>query len=164
MKLTRKAPALLAAVLLVPTAAAGQNEDVPTGVTAADKITIAASEKSTGELRRDYWRAEKKFYSIYNKLNEDSLYDVRCTKEAPTGSVIKVQACRPKFLDRAIKEGKINKGEKLDSNSDVSAKIATYRKNMAALVAANPDLKAAADSLNLAHAELEADKQRRANK
>lgn len=52
---------------------------------------VLANQKSSAELRRDLWRVVKDFYSIFKELNEKKLYDVRCTKNAPTGSVVKVQ-------------------------------------------------------------------------
>ncbi len=149
--------AILLAVLMLPASATGQAED---GVT---EDIVVAKQKSSRDLRRDLWRAEKDFYAIYNKLNDDGIYDVVCRKQAPTGSMIKTQVCRPKFLDRAIKEGKVGKGTKLDSNSELQGKIATFRENLATLVAEDPDLKAAAATLNTAHARVTADKERRAS-
>jgi hypothetical protein len=166
MKLTRTILALFVTVLVLPMPAFGQDEDVSTEVTSNDEVTeniVVASQKSAGDLRRDLWRSEKDFYAIYNKLNGDSLYDVKCTKEAPTGSVIKTQTCRPKFLNRALREGKIKYTTDLDTDSVIAYEIATFRKNLATLVAANPDLKTAAATLNLAHDQLLADKERRAN-
>jgi hypothetical protein len=124
---------------------------------------VVASQKSSRGLRRDVWRSEKDFYSIYNKLNKDSLYDVHCTKEAPTGSVIKSQMCRPRFLEKALREGKIDYVTSPDTNSIIAGEIATFRKNLETLVAANPELQTAAVTLNLAHARLAADRERRAN-
>ena len=99
MKLTRTILALFVTVLVLPTAAVGQDDEVIENI-------IVASQKSPGDLRRDLWRSEKDFYSIYNKLNDDSLYDVHCIKEAPTGSVIKsqIRICkrpRPRSIWRA---------------------------------------------------------------
>ena len=166
MKLTRTILAIIVTVLVLPMAAVAQDEDVSTEVTSDDEVIeniVVASQKSPRDLRRDVQRSEKDFYSIYNKLNDDSLYDVHCTREAPTGSVIKSQVCRPKFLERAIREGKVNNATDLDTNSIIAGKIATFRKNLETLVAANPDLQTAAATLNLAHARLMADKERRAN-
>ncbi|MGI9271749.1 MAG: hypothetical protein ACR2QT_08245 [Woeseiaceae bacterium] len=157
MKLTRIILALFVAVLMFPVVAVGQASE-----NAAIQEASLASQKSPRELRQDLWRAEKDFYNIYNKLNDDALYDVRCYKETPTASMIRVQVCRPNFLARAIKEGKLSKGVGLGTNSDIEDEIATFRKNLATLVAANSDLKSAADTLNLAHDQVEADKERRA--
>ena len=152
MKLTCTILALFVTLLVLPTAAVGQDDEVIENI-------IVAGQKSQGDLRRDLWRSEKDFYSIYNKLNDNSLYDVHCIKEAPTGSVIKSQICRPKFLERALKDGKVNQRTGLDANSNIAGEIATFRKNLEVLVAANPDLQTAATTLNLAHARLVADRE-----
>ena len=156
MKLTHTILALFVTGLVLPMAAVGQDEGVVENI-------VVASQKSPGDLRRDVSRSEKDFYSIYNRLNDDSLYDVYCTREAPTGSVIKSQVCRPKFLARAIKEGKVNYATDLDANPIIAGNIATFRKNLETLVAANPELQTAAATLNLTNARLMADKERRAN-
>jgi len=166
MKLTRTILALFVTALVSPMAAIGQDEDVSTNVTSNDEVSeniVIASQNSPGDLRRNLRRSEKDFYSLYNKLNDDSLYDVRCTKEAPTGSVIRSQVCRPKFLEKAIREGKVNYATDLDSNSIIAGQIATFRKNLETLVAANSDLQTAAATLNLAHDQLTADSERKAN-
>jgi len=153
MNQTRTYLALLISILALPVAAVGQ---VEVAATDPGETVVVASQKSVKELRRDYWQAERDFYAIYNDLNEDGLYNVRCSREAPTGSVIKVQTCRPKFLDRALREGKINTAAKLDTNAEITDNIAIFRENMSALVAANPALKSAAATLNSAHAQLAA--------
>ena len=153
---TRTLLALLASLLVLPTAAIGQED-----IAATDTLAVA-SQKSAKQLRRDYWRAERDFYAIYNKLNEDGLYNVRCSREAPTGSVFKVQSCRPKFLDRALKEGKINADAKLETNVEITDMMATFRENLNSLVATNPELKSAAATLNSAYAQLEAKEQSKA--
>ena len=166
MKLTRTILALAAAVLALPITAIAQSEDLSADLASANEANgdlVVASQKSARDLRRDLWRAEKDFYSIYNKLNDDSNYDVVCTKEAPTGSMIKTQVCRPKFLTRAFKEGKIKNAAELESNAEIAGKVATFRNNLATLAAENPDLKAAAATLNLAHARVMADKEKRAS-
>jgi hypothetical protein len=166
MKLSRKTPVLVVTVLLFPMAAAGQDKDASTEANSDNEAfenIVVASQKSPGDLRRDLWRAEKEFYSMYNKLNDDGLYDVRCTIEVPTGSMIKSQVCRPKFLDRAIKDGKVRNATSLESNPEIAANIVTFRNNLETLVAENPDLQTAAAALNLAHARVEADSAGRAD-
>lgn len=155
--------ALFVTALMLPMAAVGQDEDASTEMASDNENIVVASQKSPREMRRDLWRAEKEFYSIYNELNDDNIYDVRCTKEVPTGSTIKSQMCRPKFLDRALKDGKVKNTTNLDSNPEIADQIATFRKNLEELVVANPDLQTALATLNSAHAQIAADKERRAN-
>jgi len=153
MKQARTILALFAAAMISPVTAIAQDEDI---VADASENIAVASHKSPDELRRDLWQAEREFYALYNDLNDDNRYDVRCTKEAPTGSVIKLQTCRPKFLDKALREGRISNPENLGSNTQVVNKMETFRKNLEALVATNPELRSAAATLNLAYDQLAA--------
>jgi hypothetical protein len=165
MKLTRTILVLFATFLVLPMAAAGR-DDASTELTPDNDVSdniVVASQKSLGDLRRDLWRAEKDFYSMYNELNDDNLYDVLCSTEIPTGTVLRSQVCRPKFLDRALKDGKIKNASNLESNPEIAHQIATFRKNLESLVAENGDLQAAAVALNLAHARLEAGSERKSN-
>ena len=165
MKLIRTILVLFVTLLVLPIAAAGR-DNVSTELTPDNEVSdniVVASQKSRGDLRRDLWRAEKEFYSIYNELNDDNLYDVQCSIEIPTGTVIRSQVCRPKFLDRALKDGKIKNASNLESNPEVAHQIATFRKNLETLVGEDRDLRAAAVTLNLAHARLEADSERKTN-
>ena len=112
MKLTHTKLALLVAVLALPMAAIGQDEqgstEVATDDGAMDNIVVVG-QKSHADLRRDLWQFEDDFYNRYNKLNDEARYDVRCAHEAETGSRIKKQICRPQFLAGAISSGKVNK-------------------------------------------------------
>ena len=85
-------------------AAAGQDEDASTGVASNDEIivdTVVVGQKSKSEMRRDVFQAEEDFYSVYNKLNDDKEYDVRCFYEKRTGTNIKNHVCRARFVTKA---------------------------------------------------------------
>ena len=157
MKLTHTLLALLVAVLALPMAAVGQDEEVST------ENIVVASEKSLKGLRQDLWRSEDDFYSLYNKLNDDNLYDVRCVYEAPTGSRIKNQVCHPVFLSKAISRGAITRATNLDTNPVIADKMAKFREKLDTLIAANPELQATAVTYNTARARLMAQSERRAN-
>ncbi|MGI9222468.1 MAG: hypothetical protein ACR2QS_15685 [Woeseiaceae bacterium] len=154
MKLNRTIAALVCAVMVLPVTTFGQAER--TEADSSNENIVVASTKSKAELRRELWRAEKDFYSIYNDLNEEKIYDVRCTKDAPTGSVIKVQTCRPKFIDKALREGKISNSTSLESDPELSRKISTFREKLDAFLMADTNLRSAATTLNQARAELDA--------
>lgn len=151
---TRTISALIFAVLALPTAAVGQDEI--SRETAADNAAIessaAASQKSMADLREDVWQSEDDFYTLYNKLNDDSLYDVRCSNEAPIGSRIKTHVCRPVFLLRALSRGEINRMTNLEKNPAIAEKMARFREKLGTLIAANPELQAAADTFTSARA------------
>lgn len=144
------------AVLVFGIATAAHAE-TSSAIAAADTENNAATiQKPARELRQDVWQAEKDFYSIYNDLNDDKSYDVRCFKEAPTGSVIKVQSCRPKFLDKALRDGKLRAASSIESNPEIANMIATFRKNLDAFLLESSELRSAATELNQARNRLTA--------
>ena len=166
MKLTHTLLALLVAVLALPMAAVGQDEEVSTEVASDDEAIeniVVASQISPRELRQDLWKSEDEFYSLYNKLNDDNLYDVRCVYKAPTGSRIKNQVCRPVFLSRALSRGDITHVTNMDANAVLADKMAKFREKVNTLIAANPELQAAAATYNTARGRFMAQSERRAN-
>ena len=156
MKLTHTTMALIVAVLALPTAADEENEAAATEVARDEEAienTVVATRKSTADLRHELWRSEDDFYSLYNKLNDDNLYDVRCTYEAPTGSRIKHHVCRTEFLVRAIRRGEIDRRSNLKTNPRIANQMAKFREKLDTLIRANPELQAAAGKLNSARAQ-----------
>jgi hypothetical protein len=127
---------LFIALFSIPLAAAGENEE------AIDNIVVTGN-KSAGQLRRDLDRAERDFYSIYNDLNEDNDYDVRCFYESPTGVRKKYQVCRPVFFSKA--RNREVKTRPIDPRTDpvIAEKLAKLRENIKSLAATNPELQAA---------------------
>ena len=89
MKPTRTILALFVAVLALPMAAIGQDEEASTEI-------VVIGQKSLAEIRRDVFEAEEDFYALFNKLNDEKDYDVRCFYEKPTGTRIKNHVCRAK--------------------------------------------------------------------
>ena len=149
---------LLLSVLALPMVAATADEAANANASARENIVVA-SKKSAREARRDLWNAEKEFYSIYNELNEDNVYDVRCSREAQTGSVMKVQTCRVKFIDEAIRDGKVKSSAGLQTNPELVSMFETFRKNVDTLTNADPELRKAAISLNQARADYKASRE-----
>jgi hypothetical protein len=153
MKLTYKNLALFVAILALPMAAVGQDGETSTRLASVDEpidnITVSG-EKSEAALRQELWNAEDDFYSLYNTLNDDNLYDVRCVDEAPIGSRIKVQVCRPVFVAKAQSDGDVINVTNLHTNPIIANKMAKYQEIMNTLIAANPDLKAAVTTFSTA--------------
>jgi hypothetical protein len=155
MKLTHKNLVLLVAVLALPMAAFGQDEETPTRLASVDEPIdniVVSGQKSEAALRQELWKAEEDFYSLYNSLNDDGLYDVRCVDEAPIGSRIKVQVCRPVFFAKALTDGDVNSVTNLNSNPAIAGEMDTYREKMNTLIAANPELQAAVATFSTARA------------
>ena len=154
MKPTRMITALIFAVLALPTKAVGQ-EQISTEVAVDDQAveaSVVAVQRSTADLRHDLWQTEDDSHTPYNKLNDDNLYDVRCSYEAPIGSRIKTHVCRPAFLLRALSRGEINRMTNLEKNPAIVEKMARFREKPGPLIAANPELQAAADAFTTARA------------
>jgi hypothetical protein len=149
MKPAHTISALFVAVLALPMAAVGQEEE-------ATEEIVVASNKSTTDLRRDLVRAEGDFYALYNKLNDDNEYDVRCYYESPTGVRKKTHVCRPVFFSKA--RNRENKARRMNPDTDpgITRKMATLQEKLDTLIAANPELQRAMARYNAAQARLTA--------
>lgn len=147
MKLTQTIVALFVAALALPVVAVAQDEE------AVDEIVVA-SQKSLANLRRDLIDAEDDFYSLYNELNTDNEYDVRCRYEAPTGQRKKTHVCRPVFFSKA--RNREDKNRSIDPKTDrvIADKMVTLQDKLETLVAANPELQEAMARYNTARARL----------
>ncbi|MDH3848762.1 MAG: hypothetical protein GWP64_05700 [Gammaproteobacteria bacterium] len=156
MKLAHTTLALFIAVLALPMAAVAQEEE------AIDDI-IVTGQKSTTALRRDLFRAEDDFYSLYNKLNDDNDYDVRCFYEMPTGLRVKQHVCRPVFFSKARNREDLNRRISPDTDPVIADKMVKLQEKLETLVAANPELQVAMANYNTARAHLMAASDERAN-
>jgi len=147
MKLTHTILALFVAVLALPMAAVGQDEEVIEDI-------VVASQKSTTALRRDLIRAEDDFYSLYNKLNDDNEYDVRCFYEAPTGVRKKYHVCRPVFFSKARNRENLNRKISPDTDPVIADKMVKLQEKLDTLIATKPELQVAMARYNTARAQL----------
>jgi len=139
---------LFIAVLALPTAVAEEQEG------AIDDIVVTG-QKPIGDLRRDLWKAEDEFYSLYNELNEDNDYDVRCRWESPTGVRKKYQVCRPVFFSEA-RNRRENLNRPIDPATDpaLAERLDTLQQKIETLVASNADLQVAMVNYNNARSRL----------
>jgi hypothetical protein len=76
----------------------GQAEESPGTM----EEVIVIGHKSLVNLKRDVYRAEDALYDIFNSFNTEDEFDIRCYKEAPTGSHIKRRVCRANFVGDLI--------------------------------------------------------------
>jgi hypothetical protein len=152
MKQTHTILALFVAVLAFPMAAAGKDDGASTGAaskTAAIDNIVVVGQKSLAELRREVVKAEEGFYSVFNELNDEKDYDVRCFYESPTGSHLKNHVCRARFVTKAYSQHASRSGNKIsrvanqDGNPAFIEKTAKYEQKMQTLIAANPELQTA---------------------
>lgn len=139
--------ALSIALLALPVAAIAQDDD------AVDNIVVTG-EKSMSDLRRDLIQAEDDFYSLYNKLNDDNEFDVRCFYETPTGLRKKVHVCRPVFFSKA--RNREDKTRRIDPKTDrvIAMKMETLQQKLETLIAANPELQEKMSTYNSVRAQL----------
>ncbi len=152
MKPIRTILALFVAVLALPMAAVGQDEEASTAMASNDETIdniVVVGQKSLADMRRDVFQAEEDFYSVYNQLNDDKDYDVRCFYEKPTGTNIKNHVCRARFVTKAFERHARRNRNNLSSVANQSAdpimaeKTAKYQVKLETLVAANPELQTA---------------------
>jgi len=152
MKPTRMLLAIMIAVLAAPMAALAQD-------TATADESVVVSKKSLAQLRRDTYEAEEDFYAIYNKLNDEKEFDVRCRYEKATGTNIKNHVCRAQFVTKAFERHARRNRNNLSSVANQTAdpvleeKMQTYQKKMETLMAGSPELQEAFARYNSARVE-----------
>ena len=95
------------------------------------------------QMREDILVAEERFYSLYNELNPEDDFDIRCERVARTGTLMKLRVCKPVFHARAQEEeGRaFVEGRAVPPASLVLLqRNAEYRKVTRDLVTKNPQL------------------------
>ena len=143
--------ALCAVGISLPLAANGQE------VKPMDNIVVTG-EKSRSEMRRDVFEAEENFYSLYNQLNDEEEYEVRCFYETPTGTRIKNHVCRAKFVSDAYSRraargrGDHTRIANQSADSEFAAKSARFQEKLETLIDENAELAEALVKYNMARA------------
>ena len=66
-----------------------------------EEVVVHGS-KPLVKLKLEIFKAEDALYDLYNSLNTDDDFDIRCYKEAPTGSKIKRRICRTNFYSKLM--------------------------------------------------------------
>ena len=172
MKLTHTILVLFIATLALPTAAVGQDEEATIKLASngeAIEDIVVVGQKSMGELRRDVFQSEEDFYSLYNKLNDDNEYDVRCWYETPTGTRVKNHVCRARFVTNAYSghaarnRNDLSRVANQKGNPAVAEKTLKYQEKLETLIAANPELQAALVRYNTARARFFAEREESAS-
>ena len=88
---------LLELLLPVTCLAAQANSSAP-----ADEVIITEN-MDLHQLQAKTLEAERKVYKIFNALNDDDTYDVKCVSEKPTGSLMAVTTCRPNYVGKLMR-------------------------------------------------------------
>jgi hypothetical protein len=136
----------------------------PVAAVAQDQAEPAAaapkSEASVAELRRETYQAEEDFYKIFNRLNEDRDYDVRCFDEKATGTNIKTQTCRARFVtnayERHARRNRNDVSRMANQSADpvLAEKTAIFQEKLETAIATDPELQAALIRFNTAQTRL----------
>jgi len=170
MKQTRMILALFVAVLALPMAAVGQ--PASTGTAANDEAIdtiVVVGQKSLSQLRKEVFEAEEDFYSVFNKLNDEKDYDVRCFYEKATGTHIKNHVCRARFVTKAFERHARRNRNNMSSVANQSAdpvlaeKTIKYQEKVETLISDSPELQAAFVRYNTRRADFFAGREHSAN-
>jgi len=152
MKLKQTLLPLLLAALALPLAASAQDDE-------ATEEIVVVGDKSIGQLRREVYEAEEEFYDLYNALNDDPEYDVKCFYETSTGTHVKNHVCRAKFITDSYAKHAARNGNDLrrvanqDANPALAEKTATFEEKLGTLVNTDAELQAAFLRYNNARVE-----------
>lgn len=107
-----------------------------------EELTVVAPQ-SLSSMRLQIRDAEEEALAVFNSLNDDSDYDIRCRREAPIGSNIPVRVCTPRYVDKELARAEqafLAGLGYFDPIAPIRAYDATLREKMATLVAENPEL------------------------
>jgi len=168
MKPNRTILALFVAVLTLPMAALGKGEGASTGMAANNETIddiVVVGQKSLSALRKDVFEAEEDFYAVFNKLNDEKDFDVRCHYEKATGTHIKNHVCRARFVTKAFERharrnrGNMSSVANQGSDAIFEEKSAKYQVKMETLIADSPELQAAFAHYNTTRADFFADRE-----
>jgi len=75
--------------------AAGERRDAATQQEAPEEVIVRG--RRIGELRAEIEDARKRAYDIFNEINSNNEFDVRCRKDSQPGTNIPQVVCRPLF-------------------------------------------------------------------
>ena len=163
MKTTPNYLALLLAVMTFPLTAAGKDDQAPNDEAIDDIVVVG--EKSLADLRRDVYKAEEEFYSVFNRLNDEKDFTVRCFYETATGTHQKNHVCRARYVSQAFAKhaarnrNDISRVANQDADPAFAEKTARYQAKMESLMAESPELQAAFMRYNEARTQFFAERE-----
>jgi hypothetical protein len=167
--------ALILLMLGFSSAGAGQatpaEESAPEAEITPEEIVVYG-EKSVIVLRNELYRAEERFFTMFNSLNSNDDLDVKCEKITFVGERRRYNICRPQFAlkrEAEMSQDAITTHSTLDTSRLSGTEHAAYvRKNsrqmwaeMADLVKEHPELQKELADLQKANQALSADRQKK---
>ena len=93
--------AVLCPVLVHQTAIAQETEAETEASEPLEEIIVVAP-RTLSSMRVEIRRAEDNVLALFNAINDDRDYDIRCRREVPLGTHIPQRVCNPRFVDRLI--------------------------------------------------------------
>ena len=146
MKPNHKILAAIVVAMVFPLAASAQEDKVE------DEVVVVGN-KSISTLRKEVYEAEADFYALYNTLNDDPDYDVKCYYETATGTHVKNHVCRANFVSASYAKHAARNGNDLSrvaaqTDPAFAEKTAVFEERLSNLVNTNAELQAAFLSYN----------------
>jgi hypothetical protein len=150
MKPKHKILAAIVVAMAFPLAASAQDGKV-------DDEVVVVGNKSISTLRKEVYEAEADFYALYNTLNDEPDFDVKCYYETATGTHVKNHVCRAKFIADSYAKHAARNGNDLSrvaaqTDPALTEKTAQFEEKLTDLVNTNAELQAAFLSYNEARA------------
>ncbi len=129
---------------------------------AIDEI-IVQGEMTLSRLRHRADAKEDVFYELFNAINDDDEFDVRCVDEAPIGSRVKKRVCKANFeIEASAEEARgIRLGIPTQTAfGEMTQKQAAFQERMEVLVNENPQLLKALTEFGDAKSDYESEKEK----
>lgn len=125
---------------------------------------VVVGEKSLTKLRLELYKAEDNAYALFNAINSNDDFDIRCYREAPIGSRVLRRICKPNYEREATAEEARDFLLGIRGSPPwgaIELKNKRLREEMEALVVANPEFFKALNKVAEAGQALRAERNRR---
>ena len=125
---------------------------------------VVHGHKSIIDLKHEMYEAQEAVYDIFNALNSDDDYDIRCYEEVPTGSKIPRRVCRTEKLGDIL-AGRTQRMMRGEPYVSPTAQIKKMKERMLAemteLVSTHPEFLKALESYDAKKKTWESERKRR---
>jgi len=111
-----------------------QTQDTGSSASKEREITVLG-ERSFFTLRLEIEAAEEEVYGLFNELNTNDDFDVKCTREVYTGSHFKRRSCMAAYLREAEAENAQNQLKGIDTRLSLSGVKGEVRQQTLAMEA-----------------------------
>ena len=126
---------------------------------------VVYGHKSLVRLHLELYKAEDAVIDLFNSLNSDDEFDIRCRKEGPTGSKIKERVCKTNYerdlIGKATRQSLLPGGVYIHPVLEIKQKDELLRKEMEALMVERPELANAISKASDAKQVYDSERQKR---